>query len=106
MTGISGQAPFLDAVAHQAAHRLGEPSDVPGPEDRERHCRHEAERIIALAEEPAMFDGAAVHLAGDTTMLAAFFQNLDLLSASAASSDAVARLVGRALEFSAEMKSP
>lgn len=105
---MSSDASFLDAVAHHAAHRLGEPDITSPPHSDPEHVRRlEAERIIRLADIAATFDDAAIALASDATMLAAFFQNLDLLfTHDSPHGDVVARLLGRALEFSAEMKTP
>ena len=92
--------PFAEEVVRQVAHPLGaEPS--PDPEGEEART---AARVLALLG--AAFEGtsdaraAAVRRLGkDGTMLAAFFQNLDLLEDCARGhAGAVAALVAAALE--------
>lgn len=93
---------FLDAVAHQVAHRLG----GGGVDRSEADVRDAAERLLEWSRDDRRED-AAHELAVDAVMLAAFFQNIDLLySSDYTHSDAVALMLGRALEFSAEMKTP
>lgn len=85
--------PFLAAVAEQAA-RLAEPDASADAVAAEAA----ATRALALLQEPGT-DEAVERLLADAPLLAAFFQNLDLLYAHAAPpADAVAALVMRALE--------
>lgn len=101
---------FVSHVVEQYIHRLGAVSDSPISE------RGEALRVRALIdhagdahliEEPralALRDRAAHDLAGDPALLAAFFQNIDLLYADRfPRADAVSALILRALELSASI---
>lgn len=78
--------PFLAAVTEQAAYRLGGETQGAGDAALERRL---GERALALVREsgnagaadaaPSRADAAATRLAHDPAMLAAFFQNVDLL---------------------------
>jgi hypothetical protein len=79
--------PFLEAVTEQVAHR-GEPRDE----------REVGARALALLLDP-LAEGAEARLLEDPAMLAAFFQNVDLLfDHHDPGADPVAALVMRALE--------
>lgn len=78
---------FLEAVTGQVAHR-GDPQDE----------REVGQRALALLLHPGA-ENAAARLVGEPPMLAAFFQNVDLLfEHHDPGADAVAGLVMRALE--------
>lgn len=78
--------PFLSAVTEQTVYRLGE--DIPAAGDAALE-RRVGERALAVVREarlagsadapPGRGDAAAARLARDPAMLAAFFQNVDLL---------------------------
>ena len=78
--------PFLKAVTEQAAYRLGDDLPAAGDSALERRV---GERALALVREaglagsadapPGRADAAAGRLANDPALLAAFFQNVDLL---------------------------
>jgi hypothetical protein len=79
--------PFLEAATEQVAHR-GDPQDE----------REVGERALALLRDPETEDAAA-RLVREPPMLAAFFQNVDLLFEHRdPRAGAVAGLVMRALE--------
>jgi hypothetical protein len=73
-----GAVPFGETVVLQLAHPLG----VAAPDDAATLERGVADRVVALLEasvaDPHFAARAAVELAGDPVVLAAFFQNLDL----------------------------
>lgn len=91
---------FAEEVVRQVAHPLGaDPS--PDPAGSEAAV---ARRVLGLVEaafgdEREARDAAARRLAGDAPLLAAFFQNLDLLEECASGhAGSVAALVAAALE--------
>jgi len=91
--------PFLEAVVLQSAHPLG--LDAPAADAAERE-RHAAELVLDLLFGAGAAitrpDGAA-RLRAEPLVLAAFFQNIDLLYLHGfGSADAVSELVMRALE--------
>jgi hypothetical protein len=91
----SAALPFLEAVVVQAAFPLG--LDLPAGErvEREREVARLALELLLGAEAEA----AAARLRGDPALLAAFFQNIDLLYRHRfAGADAMSLLVMRALE--------
>lgn len=104
---------FLREVSEQAAHRLGWEPDL--EESRRLAAAREfasgmLERAVAAAhdrDERALSE-AAHELASSPPMLAAFYQNIDLLyyRDAFADADALSALVMRALEHSAEMRKP
>jgi hypothetical protein len=88
--------PFVEAVVTQVAYPLGA-SREPDPA-REREV---AERVLALlhSADAAGYAGAEA-LADNPRLLAALFQNVDLLyEEQHARADAVSVLIMRALEF-------
>lgn len=99
-------APFLDAVSRQVAYGLG--AD-PHSSDAETRAIDAEERAMTVLQdagavgEPSTSEGvdaAARRLLAEPPMLAAFFQNLDLLFEHRASgAEAVARLLMRAMEL-------
>jgi hypothetical protein len=96
-----GALPFLEAVVVQAAFPLG--LDLPADErvEREREVAGLALELLLGAEAAGAADpgAAAARLRRDPALLAAFFQNVDLLYRHAfAGADAVSLLVMRALE--------
>lgn len=104
--------PFILAASEQAAHRLGwgdEPDDARREADAFGTAATLVERATAAARarDDIALDEAAIELATAPAMLAAFFQNIDLLYDSGfEDADAVSALIMRALERSAEMPSP
>jgi hypothetical protein len=98
-----GALPFLEAVVVQAAFPLG--LDLPTDEraEREPEVAGLALELLlgaeAAGEAAPHPEAAAARLRGDPALLAAFFQNVDLLYRHAfAGADAVSLLVMRALE--------
>lgn len=102
------QAGFMTHVVEQYVHRLGAPASDPAGE------RGVALRVCALVDDagdaststdPSALrrrERGAHDLANDPALLAAFFQNIDLLYADRFhQADAVSALVLRALELSA-----
>ena len=96
---------FVEAVIIQRALPLGDaPSGAePGPTDEERV----ADQVLRLLDGSTRGDaaraGAAAELAADVALLAAFFQNIDLLPTDGGPHvDAVALLTGDALQRLAE----
>lgn len=87
--GAGRALPFAEAVVAQVAHP---PGAGPATDDGAR------EREVAGALLAALAADDAVRLAGDAPLLAACYQNLDLLPPADAAADAVALLVGRALD--------
>ena len=104
---------FIRVASEQAAHRLGW---SPGNPDATRRAAEAYAFVTALVERSVaafhLNDVHALHeaafaLASSPPMLAAFYQNIDLLYADRfADADAVSALVMRALEHSAEMPRP
>lgn len=91
--GAGRALPFAEAVVAQVAHPLGAaPADDAGAGER---AVTDA-LLHAIADDDAT--AAAARLAADAPLLAACYQNLDLLPASDAAGDAIALLVGRALD--------
>ena len=92
--------PFAEEVVRQVAHPLGaEPS--PDPEGDEARTAGQVLELLGGAFEgtPQARAAAARRLGLDGTMLAAFFQNLDLLEdCTRGHAGAVAALVAEALE--------
>ncbi|HEY0970328.1 MAG TPA: hypothetical protein VGE02_05060, partial [Gemmatimonadales bacterium] len=94
----SGALAFAEQVTRQVAHPLGATHDGRAPAERERAV---AARVAEILRTARGGDAAAAHaatlLADDVPLLSAFFQNLDLLPAGDATSDAVALLVMEAM---------
>jgi hypothetical protein len=100
---------FLDTVAEQAVRQLGW-RDSEGRGDSASNAREVArllvEDAVGASEErhDVRLDRAARELAHAPPLLAAFYQNIDLLyGCGYESADAVSALVMRALERSAEL---
>ena len=104
---------FIRAASEQAAHRLGwspaDPDDVRREAEAHGFVTSLVARSVAafrLCDDRALGE-AAFALASSPAMLAAFYQNIDLLYTHRfADADAVSALVMRALEHSAEMPRP
>jgi hypothetical protein len=99
--GALAAAPFLEAVVLQAALPLGLDEPVEGWTARERQTAAEALRLLLGAAAPGgpSVPDAAARLRGDPRLLAAFFQNIDLLyEHGPAAADAVSLLVMQALD--------
>jgi len=91
--------PFATAVVAQVAHPLGAPAAA-HPSRRERAVGRRLVRLLAasVGDAPAV-ERAADALAGDPPLLAAAFQNVDLLYAHACpAADRVSLLVMGAIE--------
>lgn len=106
-------AGFIRAASEQAAHRLGWTAGGTDDPSRESNARVFVSSLVerAVEAERASDDRAlsraAFELASSPPMLAAFYQNIDLLYADGfRDADAVSALIMRALEHSAEMRSP
>ena len=103
-------AGFIRAASEQAAHRLGWSPDHPDEARRETDAYGFVTALLErsaaayrLSDDRAL-DEAALELASSPPMLAAFYQNIDLLyNDRFEDADAVSALVMRALEHSAEM---
>lgn len=91
--------PFAEAVIAQVAHPLGAPPAA-RPGARERLVARRVVRLLAASVRPDPAPArAAARLAGDPTLLAAAFQNVDLLYAHRCPrADAVSLLVMGAIE--------
>jgi hypothetical protein len=98
-------APFLRAVAHQVTYALG--AD-PAGQDTGAHESAAEQRALALLRDAGAFgeaeipplDDVARRLLAEPAMLAAFFQNLDLLfEHRAPGANAVSLLLMRAMEL-------
>ncbi len=104
--------PFAEAVVHQVAHPLGARVAAGAPEQRAARERAVAAVLLATigaaaSRDERLLEQAADQLAADAALLAACYQNLDLLPAFGhAASDAVALLVGRAVERLAARPTP
>lgn len=99
--GRAEALPFLEAVAGQVAHRHGEPEG--DPREAELAAGVRALELLLAPEE----EDAAGRLVSEPPMLAAFFQNVDLLYEHRdPHADAVAGLVMRALERAEEGGGP
>lgn len=106
-------AGFIRAASEQAAHRLGwspeHPDDAHRAVEAFGFVTALVERSAAayrLQDDQALSE-AAHELASSPPMLAAFYQNIDLLyNDRYVDADAVSALVMRALEHSAEMPRP
>lgn len=104
---------FIRAASEQAAFRLGWNDAEP---DLSRRHADAAGMVTALLEravdatrigDSRALSVAAHELAASPPMLAAFYQNIDLLYMDGfADADAVSALIMRALEHSAEMPRP
>ena len=99
-------APFLDAVARQVAYGLGADPHSSDAESRAIDAEKRAVSVLrdagaaGVPSSAEAFDAAARRLLAEPPMLAAFFQNLDLLfEHRAAGAEAVARLLMRAMEL-------
>lgn len=106
-------AGFIQAASEQVSHRLGWNAPVEEPARREVEAHGFVTTLVERAvsafrlRDERELDEAAHELASHAPVLAAFFQNIDLLYADGfAEADAVSALVMRALEFSAEMPHP
>lgn len=91
--------PFVEAVVVQLVYPLGGPAPA-SPEEAERAV---GDRVVAMlgasTADPHFTARAAADLAADAALLAAFFQNVDLLhSHRCPHADAVSLLVMAALE--------
>ena len=103
---------FIETTAEQAAQRLG--WGMHAEESRRDADAHGTawslvERAVSAtrAEDIRALDEAAFELASSPPMLAAFYQNVDLLyNAGFPDADAVSALIMRALEHSAELPGP
>lgn len=96
---------FLDAVSRHVTFGLGaDPLAADDDGVRVRDARAVALRVLRdagaldLPADASTLDAAARRLLADPPMLAAFFQNLDLLDAGPRA-DAVALLLMRAMEL-------
>jgi hypothetical protein len=91
--------PFAEAVVAQVAHPLGAPP-ASRPGARERLVARRVARLLAASVRPDPAPArAAARLAADAPLLAAAFQNVDLLYAHrCARADAVSLLVMGAIE--------
>ena len=92
---------FVEAVVIQRAWQLGD-SESSRAHDQSEEARV-AEQVIRMIDESAGGDaaiaGVAAELAGDLALLAAFFQNLDLLPADRGMHvDAIAVLTAAAVQ--------
>lgn len=95
--GRATALPFLAEVTGQVAHRHGEGGS---PAQREAAVGARALDLLLAPDG----DAAAARLAAEPPMLAAFFQNVDLLYAHRdPGADPVAALVMRALERAEEL---
>lgn len=99
-------APFVRAVAHQVTYALG--ADSEERDGRERESRNEQRTLALLRDAGAFDDGASGappdevvrRLLAEPAMLAAFFQNLDLLfEHGAPGAKVVSLLLMRAMEL-------
>ncbi|HUF25469.1 MAG TPA: hypothetical protein VMM18_00710 [Gemmatimonadaceae bacterium] len=98
--------PFLEAVAHAVAYGLGADALEPGGERRKADASRRAVEILRAAGaldtpvDAGALDAAARRLLDDRALLAAFFQNLDLLyQHRAPRADVVSRLLMRVMEL-------
>ena len=91
--------PFAEAVFAQLVGPAGALAGAP-PAARDALAVHLADTLLAGARDP---EAAAPRLLAEPPLAAAFFQNLDLLYASASPhADAISLLLMRALELAAE----
>lgn len=111
MPDVRGLDGFVGHVVSQYVHRLGaRPNDPATEHDVERRAYaivDDAGDAHAITEPAALGrrDLAAHDLANDPALLAAFFQNIDLLYADRfVRADAVSALILRALEVSAALR--
>lgn len=104
---------FIRAASEQAAHRLGWSPETVDDARREADAFGVVSTLVDRAASALRAgDGSALaegafELASSPPLLAAFYQNIDLLYADGfADADAVSALIMRALEYSAEMLPP
>lgn len=103
--GTGAVLPFLEAVVQQAALPLGEAVPVAEAPERERRTTEQVVELLlvarsAMGEQGEKYpDEAAERLRAHPLLLAAFFQNIDLLYQHGyPHADAVSLLIMRALE--------